>query len=158
MSANDRKGCQNPPRETWTLRDPQRTPERHGDIQRHLKTPGDTQTHLGGPSARETHFTYNVFFFFLYMFTEWTKFNKLNMILQPCIPTLKVPFFWSMFSLLKQLKTRKEKLYILIKVRTYLHVWSSVYRLLWQLVCTLQGWKFAPPHGGATSIGYNQEI
>lgn len=110
MSANDRKGCQNPPRETWTLRDPQRTPERHGDIQRHLKTPGDTQTHLGGPSARETHFTYNVFFFFLYMFTEWTKFNKLNMILQPFIPTLKVPFFWSMFSLLKQLKTRKEEL------------------------------------------------
>lgn len=133
------------PRETW------RHPETPEDTWRHPDTPG-------GTISPRAHFTYNVVFCFLYMFTEWTKFNKLNMILQPCIPTLKVPFFWSMFSLLKQLKTRKEKLYILIKVRTYLHVWSSVYRLLWQLVCSLQGWKFAPPHGGATSIGYNQEI
>lgn len=156
MSANDRKGCQNPPRDTWTLRDPQRDLETSRDTWRHLETPrhtwGDHQ-----PEKHTLHIMF-VFFCFLYMFTEWTKFNKLNMILQPFIPTLKVPFFWSMFSLLKQLKTRKEKLYILIKVRTYLHVWSSVYRLLWQLVCSLQGWKFAPPHGGATSIGYNQEI
>lgn len=103
MSANDRKGCQNPPRETWTLRETWRHPETPEDTWRHPDTPG-------GTISPRAHFTYNVFFCFLYMFTEWTKFNKLNMILQPFIPTLKVPFFWSMFSLLKQLKTRKEEL------------------------------------------------
>lgn len=152
------KGARTPvekPGPSETLREPQRDMETSRDTWRHLETP----RHTWGDHQPEKHTLLIMFFFcFLYMFTEWTKFNKLNMILQPCIPTLKVPFFWSMFSLLKQLKTRKEKLYILIKVRTYLHVWSSVYRLLWQLVCSLQGWKFAPPHGGATSIGYNQEI
>lgn len=105
------KGARTPPERpgpSETLREPQRDMETSRDTWRHLETPrhtwGDHQ-----PEKHTLHIMF-VFFCFLYMFTEWTKFNKLNMILQPFIPTLKVPFFWSMFSLLKQLKTRKEEL------------------------------------------------
>lgn len=104
------KGARTPPERpgpSETLRDPQRDLETSRDTWRHLETP----RHTWGDHQPEKHTLLIMFFFcFLYMFTEWTKFNKLNMILQPCIPTLKVPFFWSMFSLLKRLKTRKEKL------------------------------------------------
>lgn len=104
------KGARTPvekPGPSETLRDPQRDLETSRDTWRHLETP----RHTWGDHQPEKHTLLIMFFFcFLYMFTEWTKFNKLNMILQPFIPTLKVPFFWSMFSLLKRLKTRKEKL------------------------------------------------
>lgn len=104
------KGARTPPEKpgpSETLRDPQRDLETSRDTWRHLETP----RHTWGDHQPEKHTLLIMFFFcFLYMFTEWTKFNKLNMILQPFIPTLKVPFFWSMFSLLKQLKTRKEEL------------------------------------------------
>ena len=82
-----------------------RVPQRYPETPRDLETPRDTRS-----DHQPEKYTSHMMFICLYMFTEWTKFNKLNVILQPFIPTLKVSFFWSMFSLFKQLKTRKENL------------------------------------------------